>query len=161
VSDNAGMVGGLKVLKGIAWFVYMLTGAAIIILAFAFGLLIFNANASSGFVAFIYNWATFFAKPFAGMIPPVPLPNGGVLSWSAVFAMAAYAVIGWIFGAIMNSISARIYRDTKRPTVGQSTVVESHPLADGGTVATETTTPVVAPSVVEQEEAKKLDEPTG
>jgi hypothetical protein len=159
VSDNAGIVGGLKVLKGIAWFVYVLTGAAVIVLAFAFGLLIFNANTASAFVAFIYNWATLFAKPFAGMIAPMPLPNGGIFSWSALFAMAAYAVVGWIFGAIMNSISARIYRDTKRPVVGQSTVVESHPLADGGTVATETTTPVVEPSAVEQEEARKVDQP--
>ena len=159
MSDNAGTVGGLKVLKGIAWFVYMVTGAAIVILAFAFALLIFNANTASGFVSFIYNWASFFAKPFAGMIAPTPLPNGGVVSWSALFAMAAYAVLGWIFGAIMNSISARIYRDTKRPVVGQSTVVESHPLADGGTVATETTTPVVAPSQVDQAGANSQDEP--
>ncbi len=159
MSDSAGMVGGLKVLKGIVWFVYVLTGAAVIVLAFAFGLLMFNANTASSFVAFIYDWAAFFAQPFAGMIAPTPLPNGGMISWSALFAMAAYGVLGWIFGAIMNSISARIYRDTKRPTVGQTTVVESHPLADGGTVATETTTPVVEPSLVEQEEAKKSDEP--
>jgi hypothetical protein len=159
VKDNTGTVTGLKILKAIVWFVYMITGAAAIFIAFGFGLLLFNANMSSSFVLFIYRWATFFAKPFAGMITPVPLPNGGAISWSALFAILAYLVLGWIVGAILNSISARIYRDTSRRTVGQSTVVESHPLQDGGTVATQTTTPVVAPSLVEQEDARELEQP--
>ena len=157
MSDGSGAVAGLKVLKAIVWFIYIVAGAAVIVLAFGFGLLLFDANPASGFVEFIYGWSTLFAQPFAGMIAPAPLPSGGVISWSMLFAIAAYAVLAWILGAIMGSISARIYRDTARQTVGQKTVVETHPLDDGGTVATETTVPVVEPSAAERADAEMTE----
>ena len=155
MADSKAGVGFLKFLKAIVWVVYAAATAAIIFIAFAFFMLIFDANRSAAFVEFVYSWGAWFSQPFAGMIEPTKLPSGGVVAWSALFAIAAYAVLAWIVGAILNSISARLYRDTQRTVVGQTTVTETHPLSDGGVVATKTTQAVVAPSPVDQEEANR------
>ena len=111
-NDGAGVT-GLKILKGLVWFVYMLASAAMIIIAFAFFLLLFDASTKSSFVEFIYSWGMFFAGPFVGMIEPTKLANGGVVSWAALFAIAAYAVVAWIIGGILNAISSSIYKKSR------------------------------------------------
>ena len=110
--SGAGLT-ALKILKGLVWFVYMLASAAMIIIAFAFFLLLFDASTKSSFVEFIYNWGMFFAAPFVGMIEPTKLANGGVVSWAALFAIAAYAVVAWIIGGILNAISTSIYKKSR------------------------------------------------
>ena len=145
-------LGVLKILKAIVWFVYSLASAAAIIIGFFFFLLMFDANPDAPFVAFIYEWGAWFIQPFAGMIEPTELPSGGSIAWSALFAIAAYAVLAWIVGWALDSISNRIWRDTHRPVVGQTVVTETHPLEDGGVVARQTTENVVGPAPVDQAE---------
>jgi len=158
MSDSPTAVTGLKVLKAVVWIVYALATAAIIILAFAFVLLIFDADTSAGFGKFIADAGSFFATPFKGMIDPTELSNGGSISWSALVAIAAYAVLAAIVGAALNAISRRIYVDTRSSTVGQRTVTRTHQEQGGDAVITQTTTPVVQPSPVEQEAAARRAE---
>lgn len=158
MADSAAAVTGLKIFKALVWVVYAIATAAIIIIAFAFFLLMFNASTEAGFAEFIYNTGIRFADPFMGMIEPTELSGGGVISWSALIAIAAYAVLAWLVGSVLNAVSRRIYRDTHRQTIGQKTITETRPTQDGGVVATATTVPVITPSLVEQEEAKRQAE---
>jgi hypothetical protein len=157
MAARAATVTGMKIIKAVVWIVYAIATAAVIIIGFAFFLLIFNASTEAGFAEFIYNTGSRFAEPFAGMIEPVELSGGGVLSWSALIAMAAYAVLAALVGGILTAISRRIYRDTSARVVGQTTVTETRQ-TQGGTVSTATTRPVVEPSPVEQEEARRAAE---
>jgi hypothetical protein len=158
MSDGQGAVTGLKILKAVVWIVYMLASAACIIIAFAFFLLMFNANTSAGFTQFIYTWGMKFSGPFVGIIQPTELESGGIIAWSALVAIAAYAVLAAIVGSILDSISRRLYRDTRRPVVGQSTVTVATPTGDGTVVTTATSAPIVGQSVVEQEETRRQAE---
>ncbi len=145
MADSKATVGALKVVKALIWLVYAAATAAVIILAFAFFLLMFRANPATPFVAFIYKWGAWFSQPFYAMIPPTKLPNGGTIAWTALFAIAAYAVLAWLVGWALDTVSNRIWRDTHRPVVGQTVVTETHPLQDGGVVEKRTSEEVVAP----------------
>jgi hypothetical protein len=158
MGSSSATVTGLKILKALVWVVYALATAAIVIMAFAFFLLMFNASTEAGFAEFIYNAGSRFVQPFVGMIEPTELSGGGVLSWSVLIAIAAYAVLAWIIGALLNSLSRRIYKDTHGRVVGQTTVTETRPTQDGGVVATATTVPVIEPSPVEQEATRQAAE---
>jgi len=154
---NTGSVMGLKVLKAIAWLVYALASAAVIVMGFGFFLLAFDANRSAAFVDFIYTWGEYFARPFAGMIEPTELANGGILSWSTLFAIVAYSVVAWLVGGALNWLGGQIYRDTHSVPIGQSTVTETHPLQDGGVVERQTTTTVVEPPPASQDDPPNAD----
>ena len=80
---------GFNVIRFITWIIYVILAFAVIVLAFAFALLLFGADPSAGFANFIYESAARFIDPFRGMIEPTELGNGGLISWSSLFAMAA------------------------------------------------------------------------
>jgi len=119
MSNGSARVGGLKLLKALVWVVYAIVIAASIIIAFAFFLLMFDANPSAGFAEFIYSAGTRFSAPFIGMIEPTKLSNGGVISWSALFAIAAYLVLGWIVATILDAISRNIAKKSRPVPVVQ------------------------------------------
>ena len=54
--------------------------------------------------------------PFKGMITPTPTGGGGVLAWSILIAIAAYAVLAWVLGMILGAISRAIYKTRRTPT---------------------------------------------
>jgi YggT family protein len=108
---NAAETGLLTVLKGVTWVVYIFVSAAEIFLAFMFGLQLLGANAKQPFVEFIYRWGNLFLRPFKGIFPPTLLGNGGFINWNAVVAICAYAVIAWLIGMVLNSISRRLSID--------------------------------------------------
>ncbi len=113
--------GALNVFKVITWIVYALAVAAIIVLAFAFVLLMFAAKPTAGFAEFVYRIAAEFMDLFKGMITPTKLDNGGVIAWSMLVAIAAYAVLAWLVGMALDAISRAIYK-TKRPPAPQQAV---------------------------------------
>jgi len=121
MSESSAGVGGLKFLKALVWVVYALATAAAIVLAFAFFLLMFGASTEAGFAEFIYTTAAKFAGPFVGMVEPTELTNGGIVSWSMLFAIVAYLVLAAIVGSILNSISRSIYAKS-RPEPAQPAV---------------------------------------
>jgi uncharacterized protein YggT (Ycf19 family) len=127
---NSTEVAGLKVLKAIAWVVYAIAVFASIIIAFAFFLLFFNASTKAPFVQFVYDWGVVFSKPFAGMIEPSKVSaTGGLISWSALFAIAAYLVAAWAIGFVLSAISRGIYRKSRPSAMPAPAPVAAAPAA--------------------------------
>jgi len=106
--------GALGVFKFFTWIIYALAILAIIVLAFAFVLLMFGAK-PTGFAETIYTLGSDFMNPFKGMITPTPI-GGGVLAWSILIAIAAYGVLAWVLGMILTAISRAIYKTKRTPT---------------------------------------------
>lgn len=116
-------VAGLKIIKLAVWLVYAFAVTAAVVMGFAFFLLLLDANTKAPFVSFVYDWGVRFAAPFAGMIEPVKLSNGGTLSWSALFAIAVYLIVATAVASGLNAVSRSIYRTENRPsdTAGPTT----------------------------------------
>jgi len=112
--ESGGGAGLYKVIKFISWLVYAFVVFAIIVLLFGFVLLLFAAK-PIGFAETIYRFGSNFMNPFAGIIAPTELSNGGVISWNALVAIAAYAVLAWVVSMIVGWASSRVYR-AQRPT---------------------------------------------
>lgn len=110
MAGNRGAVAGLTIVRAVVWLVYALASAAIIVLAFAFVLLMLDANPNNTFAVWITQWGSTFAGPFVGLIRPTPLSNGGVVAWSLLVAIAAYAVVAWIVGALLGTVSGSLSR---------------------------------------------------
>jgi len=122
--SSAGERGALTVFKAITWVVYALATAAIIILAFGFVLALMGASANSAFSAFIYEWSDVFLGPFKGMVAPTKTGTG-VVSWNALIAIAAYAVMAWLVGMVLDWVSGRLA--VARSSRGGGVVAASSP----------------------------------
>lgn len=78
-------------ISSVIWFVVGLVEVAIG-LRIAFRLL--EANASSGFVTFIYDVTEPFVRPFQGIFND-PASDGAVLDTAALMAMIIWALVAW------------------------------------------------------------------
>lgn len=116
MSGTNAEVAGLRVVKAIVWAIYAIAIFAVIVIAFGFFLLLFGASSKAGFAEFIYSWSVAFSGPFQGMISSTKLGSGGEISWSALFAIAAYSVAAWLLGAGVNAVSRSIYRQSRSET---------------------------------------------
>jgi hypothetical protein len=67
-----------------------------IALGLRFVLKLLGANPSAGFVDWVYATTAPLLEPFAGMFPSPVLERGFILEFSTLFAMLAYAVLGWL-----------------------------------------------------------------
>jgi hypothetical protein len=108
---NPAETGALTVLKAITWVVYVFVSAAEIFLAFMFFLELLGANPDQAFVQFIYRWGNYFLRPFKGIFPPTLVGAHAFINWNALVAIAAYAVLAWLIGMALGSISRRLSID--------------------------------------------------
>jgi hypothetical protein len=84
---------------------------AIITITFAFFLLLFGASADASFSAWTYETAAGFMGPFQGMFEPFPLNTGGsYFATSALFAIAAYAVLAWLVHMLYEWIRHQLWK---------------------------------------------------
>jgi hypothetical protein len=74
--------------------VYYVFGVIEVIIAARFVLMLFGANPNAGFVSFIYSLSGLFMAPF-NTVFKTQTAGGATFEWSALVAMAVYAVIGW------------------------------------------------------------------
>jgi len=74
-------------------------------LVFRFILKIFGADASNGFVSWIYEMSSVLLEPFAGIFPARVFENAYVLEFSTLFAMLIYAVIAILLGELINGFT--------------------------------------------------------
>ena len=72
-------------------------GAIEVLIAIRFVLLLLGANAATGFVSFIYGLSSVFMAPFNAVLKTTTT-SGAMIEWSALVALAVYALLGW--GAI-------------------------------------------------------------
>jgi hypothetical protein len=74
--------------------VYYVFGVIEVIIAARFVLMLFGANPNAGFVSFIYSLSGLFMAPF-NTVFKTQTAGGATFEWSALVAMAVYALIGW------------------------------------------------------------------
>lgn len=75
-----------------------------LILGLRFVLKLFGANASNGFVGWVYEMSGALLDPFRGIFTSKVFENQYVVEFSTLFAMVVYAIIGmmlmWLIGAL-------------------------------------------------------------
>jgi hypothetical protein len=95
----------------LARLVYYVFGAIEVLVAARFILLLFGANAKAGFVAFIYGFSALFMAPFTAVFKS-QTAVGATFEWSALVALAVYALIGWGIVTLINAVSPRRSSET-------------------------------------------------
>jgi hypothetical protein len=86
-------------------------GVIEVLIAIRFVLLLFGANAAAGFVAFIYGVTNVFMYPFAAVFQ-TSMAAGATFEWSALVALAVYALIAWGIVMLIGAISPRRSSET-------------------------------------------------
>ena len=92
----------MKLLKDLSALVF---GLIEIILVFRFVLKLLAANAGSGFVAWIYATSRPLINPFLFAFPTPSVQGGFVLEFTTLFAIFAYAFIGYLVQEVLKIIS--------------------------------------------------------
>ena len=95
--------------------VFYVFGAIEILLAVRFVLKLLGANAAAGFVAFIYSLSGVFMVPFDAILKTTKA-SGSVLEWSALAAIAVYALVAWGIVALIRAVSPRSQASTVERT---------------------------------------------
>ena len=96
------------VLARVIWFVF---GAIEIVIAIRFVLTMLGANAQAGFVEFIYAVSDIFMAPFDAIFSTGKV-SGATFEWSALVAIAVYALIAWGLVALIGVVSPRKHAQT-------------------------------------------------
>lgn len=89
-------------------FVYGFAVVAISLLAMAFFLRLFNANASAPFVEWVYRATNRIMQPFRGIFPAVEGESGSVLDVSLLFAMFMYGLLAIGMHALIDWIDRKM-----------------------------------------------------
>ena len=92
-----------SVLSRVVWFVF---GAIEILIALRFVLKLLGANAESGFVQFVYGVSGLFMAPFEAIFRTQHVA-GATFEWSALVAIAIYALIAWGLVKLIGVVSPR------------------------------------------------------
>lgn len=96
------------VLAGVVWFVF---GAIEILIAIRFVLTLLGANAEAGFVKLVYGLSGIFMAPFNAIFSTESV-SGATFEWSALVAIAVYALIAWGLVALIGVVSPRTHAQT-------------------------------------------------
>ena len=96
------------VLERIVWFVF---GAIDVLIAVRFVLELLGANAQAGFVQLVYGLSDLFMAPFNAIFSTQRFA-GSRLEWSALVAMAIYALIAWGLVMLIRAVSPRERSET-------------------------------------------------
>lgn len=95
--------------------VYFLFSVIIALLAMRFALLLFGANEAAPFVQFIYAVTAPLMAPFFAVFGRTQI-EGAVFEWSALLAMAVYALLAWALTSLIEAVTPR-YSATTVETV--------------------------------------------
>jgi YggT family protein len=96
------------VLTRVVWFVF---GAIEVLVAVRFVLVLLGANAEAGFVRFVYGFSDVFMAPFAAIFGTLRVA-GATFEWSALIAIAIYALVAWGFVALIHAVNPRERSET-------------------------------------------------
>ena len=97
-----------SVLARVVWFVF---GTIEVFIAIRFALTALGANAEAGFVKFIYAVSDVFMAPFNAIFSTGRV-SGATFEWSALVAIAVYALIAWGIVALIGAVSPRKHAQT-------------------------------------------------
>jgi len=96
------------VISRVIWFVF---GVIEILIAVRFILTLFGANAEAGFVRLIYGVSDIFMAPFVAIFSTQEAA-GATFEWSALVAIAVYALLAWGLVALIRAVSPREQSET-------------------------------------------------
>jgi uncharacterized protein YggT (Ycf19 family) len=111
VPQDSDKATGLRFAKVLVWLVYAFFMFALIILTLAFFLLLFNANADSGFAEWVYRSANRVLEPFRGIFPSATADNGSVLDFAVLFAIIVYGILAMLVHAGIDWIDRKIAQE--------------------------------------------------
>lgn len=94
----------LKILNDLTSFVFALIE---ILLVFRFLLKLLAANGGSKFVAWVYQTTQPLLNPFLFAFPTPQVKGGFVLEFTTLFAIFAYAFIGYLISEFLKALSRR------------------------------------------------------
>lgn len=89
-------------------------GVVSVFLGLRFIFRLFNANAGNDFVAWLYRVTEQLLEPFRGIFPVQEIEPGYVIEFSTLFAMLAYALIGFLIIALVDALRPTETTTTKR-----------------------------------------------
>lgn len=92
------------VMTRVVWFVF---GVIEVLIAVRFVLMLLGANAQTGFVQMIYGVSNIFMAPFIAIFKTQPVSTGSVFEWSALAAIAIYALAAWGLTALIYAVTPR------------------------------------------------------
>ncbi len=101
--------------KLITFVVYAYVVLVEVILMLGFVLLLFGANPSSTFVAWVYRNLDRAMRPFRGIFEPVELGIAGndipaVIETSVIFAMVVYAILALVLAQLLHWLTVQLAR---------------------------------------------------
>ena len=88
----------------VVWFVF---GVIEVLIAIRFVLLLLGANAEAGFVRLIYAVSGIFMAPFIAIFKTQKVASGAVFEWSALVAIAIYALVAWGLVQLIHAVGPR------------------------------------------------------
>lgn len=100
--------------------IYFLVGLLEVLLTLRFVFRLINADATTGFANFIYNFTHPFVVPFNGIFNDQAIARVGVLEFSTLVAMVIYALVGYGIARLLyvlfapNRSSQEVYSKTLR-----------------------------------------------
>jgi uncharacterized protein YggT (Ycf19 family) len=108
--DDPKSTPGLSVAKAAVWVVHAFLLVAVVILAVAFVLELFNASTTAPFTQWVYRSAATVMAPFRGIFPAVEGigGNGSVLDFAILFAILVYGLLDRAAEALLVWLDAKI-----------------------------------------------------
>jgi hypothetical protein len=97
------------VMTRVIWFVF---GVIEVLIAVRFGLMLLGAQAGAGFVRFVYGASGIFMAPFVAIFKTQAVTGGSVFEWSALLAIAIYALIAWGLVSLIHAVGPREHSET-------------------------------------------------
>jgi len=98
----------LRFAKVLVWLVYAYFVFAVVILALAFVMQLFNASTTAQFTEWVYRSADRVLAPFRGIFPTVQHDNGSVVDFAMLFAIIMYGIFALAVHALVNWIDTKI-----------------------------------------------------
>jgi hypothetical protein len=97
-----------RVLARVVWFVF---GVIEVLIAIRFVLELLGANIQAGFVRMVYGVSSIFMAPFNAILRTQSV-EGATFEWSALVAIAIYALIAWGIVTLIGAVSPRDHAET-------------------------------------------------
>ncbi len=91
--------------------VMFIFGVIEVLIAIRFVLLLLGANAEAGFVKLVYDVSAVFMTPFHTVFETQSV-SGATFEWSALVAIAVYALVAWGIVSLVHAVSPRRHSET-------------------------------------------------
>lgn len=92
----------LDTAQALIYLINIIIGIIELMLGLRILLRLFGANPATPFVAWVYNSTNSLLGPFRNMFPVTEVLEGSFLDFTALFALIAYAVLGFLLAQIID-----------------------------------------------------------